>query len=262
MTDGIRLERRGSVATIVIDNPERRNAISYDGWLTLGGIARSLANDPETRVVVITGSGDQAFSAGADIKDFDRYRTDSGQARVYQAAFDDAVAAIESLAVPTLCKIKGYCVGGGCELTLAADIRIAAGNARFGIPAARLGIVIGYEEMRRLVELIGPGRASYLLMSGRIVGVEEAHGFGLVDQVVPLAEVDEYVSELAEEMSRLAPLSHMQHKRIMKRVTEDPQLSGLTAEDRDLPFANFDSEDFGEGRRAFLERRKPRFQGR
>ncbi len=262
MTDGIRLERRGSVATIVIDNPERRNAISYDSWLRLGGIARSLANDPETRVVVITGSGDEAFSAGADIKDFDRYRTDSAQARVYQAAFDDAVAAIESLAVPTLCKIKGYCVGGGCELTLAADIRIAASNAKFGIPAARLGIVIGYEEMRRLVELIGPGRASYLLMSGRIVGVEEAHGFGLVDQVVPLDEVDEYVSDLAEEMSRLAPLSHMQHKQIMKRVTEDPQLSGLTTKDRDLPFANFDSEDFGEGRRAFLERRKPRFQGR
>jgi enoyl-CoA hydratase/carnithine racemase len=262
MTDGIRLERRGSVATIVIDSPARRNAISYDGWIRLGGIARSLANDPETRVVVITGSGDEAFSAGADIKDFDRYRTDSGQARVYQAAFDDAVAAIESLAVPTLCKIKGYCVGGGCELTLAADIRVAAGNAKFGIPAARLGIVIGYEEMRRLVELIGPGRASYLLMSGRIVGVEEAHGFGLVDQVVPLGEVDEYVSELAEEMSRLAPLSHMQHKQIMKRVTGDPQLSGLTAEDRNLPFVNFDSEDFGEGRRAFLERRKPRFQGR
>ena len=262
MTHGIRLERRGSVATIVIDSPERRNAISYDGWLRLSGIARSLANDPETRVVVITGSGDEAFSAGADIKDFDRYRTDSGQARVYQSAFDDAVAAIESLAVPTLCKIKGYCVGGGCELTLATDIRIAADNAQFGVPAARLGIVIGYEEMRRLVELIGPGRASYLLMSGRIVGVEEAHGFGLVDQVVPLGEVDEYVSDLAEEMSRLAPLSHMQHKQIMKRVTEDPQLSGLTAEDRDLPFVNFDSEDFGEGRRAFLERRKPRFQGR
>ena len=262
MTDGIRLERRGSVATIVIDNPGRRNAISYDGWVRLGTIARSLAEDADTRIVVVTGSGDEAFSAGADIKDFDRYRTDSGQARVYQAAFDDAVAAIESLAVPTVCKIKGYCVGGGCELTLAADIRIAADNARFGIPAARLGIVIGYEEMRRLVELIGPGRASYLLMSGRIVDVEEAHGFGLVDQVMPLGEVDRYVSELAEEMSGLAPLSHRQHKQIMKRVTGDPQISGLTAEELDLPFVNFDSEDFGEGRRAFLERRKPNFQGR
>ena len=107
--------------------------------------------------------------------------------------------------MPTVCKIKGYCVGGGCELTLAADVRVAAGNARFGIPAARLGIVIGYEEMRRLVALVGPGRASYLLMSGRIVDAEEASSFGLVDRVVPLAEVDEYVADLAEEMSRLAP---------------------------------------------------------
>jgi len=262
MTDGIRLERRGSVATIVIDKPERRNAISYEGWLRLGSIAQSLADDAGTRVVVITGAGDEAFSAGADIKDFDRFRTDSDQARVYQAAFDAAVAAIESLAVPTVCNIKGYCVGGGCELTLAADVRIAAGNAKFGIPAARLGIVIGYEEMRRLVDLIGPGRASYLLMSGRIVDVEEAHGFGLVDQVVPLDEVDEYVSELAKEMSLLAPLSHRQHKQIMRGVAENPRLTGLTAEERELPFLNFDSEDFGEGRRAFLERRKPIFQGR
>ena len=262
MTDGIRLERRGSVATIIIDTPERRNAISYDGWLRLGRIARILAEDDDARVVVITGSGDEAFSAGADIKDFDKYRTDSEQARVYQAAFDAAVAAIESLAVPTVCKIKGYCVGGGCELTLAADVRVAADNARFGIPAARLGIVIGYEEMRRLVALVGPGHASYLLMSGRIVGVEEASSFGLVDRVIPLAEVDEYVAELAEEMSRLAPLSHSQHKQIMRRVTEAPLLDGLTAEERDLPFVNFDSADFDEGRRAFLERRSPVFQGR
>ncbi len=262
MADDIRLERRGSVATIIFDTPERRNAISYDGWLRLGRIAGSLADDGETRVVIITGSGDEAFSAGADIKDFDRYRTGSEQARVYQAAFDDAVAAIESLAVPTVCKIKGYCVGGGCELTLAADVRVAADNARFGIPAARLGIVIGYEEMRRLVALVGPGRASYLLMSGRIVGADEALGFGLVDRVVPMADVDEYVAELTEEMSHLAPLSHRQHKQIMRRVTEDPLLSSLTSEERDLPFVNFDSEDFDEGRRAFLERRRPVFQGR
>ncbi len=262
MTDGIRLERRGSIATIVLDRPERRNAISYDGWLRLARIAQSLAGDDETRVVVITGSGDDAFSAGADIKDFDEYRTDSGQARVYQAAFDAAVEAVEALPVPTVCKIKGYCVGGGCELTLAADVRVAAGNARFGIPAARLGIVIGYEEMRRLVALVGPGRASYLLMSGRIVDAGEAFDFGLVDKVVPLAEVDEYVADLAEEMSRLAPLSHGQHKRIMRRVAGDPLLSALTGEERDLPFANFDSADFDEGRRAFLERRRPVFQGR
>ncbi len=262
MPDDIRLQRRGSVATITFDRPERRNAISYDGWLRLAQMTGSLAADGETRVVVITGGGDQAFSAGADIRDFERRRNSSEQARAYQAAFDAAVEAVETLPVPTICKIKGFCVGGGCELTLAADLRVAADNARFGIPAAKLGIVIGYEEMRRLVALVGPGNASYLLMSGRVVRADDALRFGLVNAVVPLSEIDECVAELADEMARLAPLSHARHKRIMRRVLRDPALPGLTPEERDLPFVSFDSEDFREGRRAFLERRQPAFVGR
>ena len=121
-----------------------------------------LAVDNETRVVVFTGQGFEAFSAGADIKDFDEYRVDAIKARIYQKAFDGAINAIEALPKPTICLIKGFCIGGGCELTLATDLRVAADNARFAIPAAKLGIVIGYEEMRRLIALIGRGHASYL----------------------------------------------------------------------------------------------------
>ena len=157
--------------------------------------------------------------------------------------------------------IKGYCVGGGCELTLAADIRIAADNARLGIPAARLGIVIGYQEMRRLVDLIGPGNASYMLLSARMLDAHEARSMGLVNAVLPLDEIDGYVARLAQEVAELAPLSHRVHKQILHKVMRDSD-KPLNSYETALPYVNFDSEDFQEGRRAFIERRKPNFKGR
>ena len=147
-------------------------------------------------------------------------------------------------------------------MSMACDIRIAADNSRFGIPVARLGILVGYREMRRLVNLVGPGNASYILMSARLLDSAEACRIGLVNQVVPLAEVDGCVYDLAREMTPLAPLSQARHKRIRQLVLENPALEGLTTEQRLLPFTNFDSEDFHEGRSAFVERRQPNFAGR
>jgi enoyl-CoA hydratase/carnithine racemase len=262
VADDIVLEHRDGIATVILNRPKQRNAIGYEGWLELRRVAEELAKDDEARVVVLTGAGDDAFSAGADIKDFDRYRTDSAQARAYQAAFEAATDAIEALPVPTICLIKGFCIGGGCELTLSADLRIAADNGRFGIPAARLGIVIGHQEMRRLVRLVGPGNASYILLSARIIDAGEALRMGLVNAVIPLADSEEYVYSLAREMADLAPLSHRRHKQVLRKYLLDTSLATLTPEEEDLPFANFDSEDFHEGRRAFLERRKPHFKGR
>ena len=147
-------------------------------------------------------------------------------------------------------------------MTLAMDIRIAADNAKFGIPAARLGIVIGYQEMRRLVAMIGPGNASYLLLSGRLIDASTALHFGLVNSVLSLSSIDEYVTELADEISRLAPLSHKHHKYILHRVLKHPQLLNICSEDRKIPFDNFDSDDFHEGYKAFQDRRNPVFKGR
>ena len=262
MPPDIYVEREDGVATIVLNRPEKRNAISYEGWLELRRLAEELSTDENVRVVVLRGAGEKAFSAGADIKDFDRFRTDSEQAKVYQAAFDAAVDAVEALPVPTICHIKGFCIGGGCELTLAADIRVAADNGRFAIPAARLGIVVGHHEISRLVRLIGPGNSSYILLTGRTIDAAEAFRIGLVTTVVPLSESDRYVAELAQEMVELAPLSHRVHKQILRRIADDNSTAELTDEEADLPFVNFDSEDFQEGRLAFLERRKPRFSGR
>ena len=262
MAGEITLEQKDGIATVTFNRPERRNAIGYHGWLELRRMVTAVAGDGGAKMVVFTGSGDEAFSAGADIKDFDQYRDDSVQAKKYQEAFDGAVDAIESLPQPTICLIRGVCVGGGCELSLAADVRIAADNSRFGIPAARLGIIIGYREMRRLINLVGPGHSAYILLSGRLIDAEEAMRIGLVNQVVPLDEIEEYVHRLATEMSRLASLSHRQHKQVLQTVLWNPSLTGLTHDEEQLPFANFDSEDYREGRRAFKERREPNFVGK
>ena len=262
MADDILLDRTDGIATVTFNRPDQRNAIDYHGWLELRRIAIDLDRDDSVRVVVFTGAGDRAFSAGADIKDFESYRDNSEKAQVYAEAFDGAMDAIEVVSKPTLCLIKGFCVGGGCEMSMACDIRIAADNSRFGIPVARLGILVGYREMRRLINLVGPGNASYILLSARLFDSAEALRVGLVNQVVPLADVDDCVYELAREMVPLAPLSQARHKLIRQLVLENPALEGFTEEQRLLPFTNFDSEDFQEGRAAFVERRQPGFVGR
>jgi enoyl-CoA hydratase/carnithine racemase len=262
VTQDILLEKRDGIATITFNRPERRNAINFHGWQELRRIAGELATDNDVRVVVITGSGDKAFSAGADIKDFDEYRYDTATAKIYAEVFDGALDAVEAIPKPTISLIKGFCIGGGSELSMATDLRIAADNSSFGIPVAKLNVLIGYHEMRRLLQLVGPGHASYILMSGRLIDATEALRIGLVNQVLPLGDIDKHVYDLAREMVPLAPLSQSRHKEIMQTVLQNPGLDGLTTEQEQLPFANFDSADFQEGRRAFAERRTPKFEGR
>ncbi len=258
----ILVDAEGGVATVTINRPERRNAIDYAGWLELRAAAERLEADPAVRVVVITGAGDRAFSAGADIADFEEHRSDSASARGYAAAFEGAMDAIEAISKPTICLIRGYCIGGGCEMSMAADLRFASDDARFGIPVARLGILVGYSEMSRLVRLVGPGNASNILMTGRIFDAREALAMGLVNGVHPADRLGEFVRELAESMVPLAPLTQARHKQIMRTVLGNPGLSDLSQAEQDLPFSNFDSEDFREGRAAFLEKRRPVFRGR
>ena len=262
MSNEILLEHRDGIATVIFNRPAQRNAISYDMWVELKSIAEDLEANPSVKAVVFRGSGDEAFSTGADIKDFELHRENSAKARVYASAVEGAMDAIEALSKPSICLIKGYCVGGGFELTHACDVRVAADGARMGIPAARLGIAIGYGEMRRLVQLAGRGGALYILLTSRLMDAHEMLRLGMVHQVVPVAEIEEHTYGIAEQMARLAPLSHKAHKEILRTVLEESKLENLPADKDEVPFIHFDTQDYQEGQRAFLEKRRPEFKGR
>ena len=250
-----------AVVTITLNRPRQRNAISYGMWGELADCLGELDADRSARCVVITGAGDAAFSAGADIGDFDRYRADSVKGRVYNAAVDRLLATVAEMDTPTIAMIRGFAAGGGCELAVAADLRLAAAGSRLGIPAARLGISIGHREMQGLVNLVGKGNALYILLSGRLLEAEEALRMGLVNQVTAGEELAGVTYELAGEIAALAPLSHAANKGALRQVLAKPDLDTLTREEADLPLTQFDTRDYQEGYRAFLEKRAPRFVG-
>jgi enoyl-CoA hydratase/carnithine racemase len=262
MSSDIVLEISDAIATITLNRPERRNAVTFEMWHHIQRLMVDLKAHPQVRVIIFRGAGDEAFSAGADINEFDTHRNNAAKATLYNAAFDAAMDAAEGVGKPTICLIKGACVGGGCEFTTACDIRIAAENARFGVPIARLGLPIGYREMRRLVRLIGPAKTMELLLTADLLPAPEAYRLGLVNHVVRLADVEAFTYAMASKIAALAPVVHRVHKEIVQIVLDNPGLSGLTPEQRALAVLPFDTEDFQEGWRAFLEKRPPAFHGR
>jgi len=222
MSRDLLFEARDGVATVTFNRPQQRNAIHYEMWREIARLMEECGKDESLRAVVFRGAGQEAFSAGADIAEFDRYRKDSRVARQYSRAVEEALDAIAVLPKPTIALITGYCVGGGCELATATDIRVAAENSRFGIPSAKLGLLVGYREMQRLVRLVGPGVAMDLLLTARLLDAQEALRVGLVSKVVPHEELPAATMELAERLAR-------------------------------------GSEESEEGGRAFREKREPRF---
>ena len=263
LLDGhILLDREPPLATVTVNRPGQRNALSFAMWHELTALMGRLDEDPKVRAVVITGAGGEAFSAGADIADFEEYRSDSAKGRVYNAAVNGLLEALTEMGTPTISMIEGFAAGGGCEMAVATDIRIAAEGSRLGIPVASLGITIGHREMRGLVDLVGKGNALYILLSGRLLDAHEALRIGLVNQVTPTEELRDVTYRLAGEIASLAPLSHAVNKLTLRQVQAKPRLEDLTPEEADLPLTHFDTVDYLEGYRAFLEKRRPRFVGR
>jgi enoyl-CoA hydratase len=262
MKDFILLEHDGPLARVILNRPERRNAINMAMWGQLAGLARELDADPHVRAVIFRGAGEAAFSAGADIAEFETQRSNPAQARAYAETFDGALDAIAAIGKPTLSVIRGFCVGGGLELATATDLRLAASDARFGVPIAQLGLLVGYKEMRRLVGLVGPGVAMNLLLTARLIDSAEALRAGLLTEVVAPQDLERAANELAGRLCELAPLAARWHKQILQTVLTNPSLAGLTPEDEALPFVCFGTADYAEGRRAFLEKRPPRFEGK
>ena len=257
MTSPILVDRKGAVATITLNRPGQRNAISYAMWGELSQFLAQLDAERDVRAVVITGAGEEAFSAGADINDFEEHRSDSTKGRRYNEAVNGLLETLDAMATPTISMIRGFAVGGGCEIAVATDLRLAAEGSRFGIPVARLGISIGHQEMKGLVNLVGRGNALYILLSGRLLNAQEAKEMGLVNQVFPPDELAEATYRLAEDIASLAPLSDRANKETLKQVMSKPSLNNLTPEEAGIPLIQFDTKDYHEGRRAFLEKRPP-----
>ena len=261
--DVVLVEREGDVATVLLNRPDKLNALNMEMWKRVGEVFRSLDGDDGLRCVVLKGGGDKALAPGADISEFAYTRNDSAQASEYGGLMHEAMAAIRDCRVPVVARIGGLCVGGGLELALMCDLRIAGAGARFGIPVSRLGLVMAYPEVEALVDLVGPSVALEILLEARVFDAEEAKDKGLVNRVVPDEELDADVAETVKRISSGAPLVNRWHKKFIRRVVAGARTPApLTREEAAEGFACFDTEDFQEGVRAFLAKETPRFKGR
>ncbi|HEX5500987.1 MAG TPA: enoyl-CoA hydratase-related protein [Thermomicrobiales bacterium] len=259
MAEDLLVERRGAVATVVLNRPEVHNAFRYDMWRGLAAAVRDCGADPAVRAIVIRGAGERAFASGADIAEFPERRGTPEQAAIYHAAVADALRAVAEVARPVIAMIHGYCIGGGCELAIACDLRLADTRARFGIPAAKLGVVLGVQELRQLAGLVGLGAAKEILYTGRLLDAGEALRIGLVNRVVPPDELAATVDEVTGQIARNAPLSIAAAKALLGRLERGDSPEELAAAQADFGRRALASEDHREAVRAFLEKRPPRF---
>jgi enoyl-CoA hydratase len=259
MTDLVLLERDGEIAKVTLNQPAKLNAINNQMWTRLREIFAELDGDASLRCVILAGSGERAFSVGADISEFEQNRSTIDQARRYHERTHAAMQAISCCRHPVIARIKGLCVGGGLELATTCDLRICGESARLGIPVKRLGLVVSYSELKPLVDLIGPANALEILLEGRIHSADEALRMGLVNRVVPDAEVERETFATAERIAEGAPLVARWHKKFTRRLM---QPEPITEEEMDESFDCFETEDFQAGYRAFLAKSKPEFRGR
>jgi enoyl-CoA hydratase/carnithine racemase len=260
MTDKIVSSHEGGIAHIQFNNPERRNAVSLEMWEAVGRALDGFAADDRVRVLVLSGAGDKAFVSGADISKFEQERSSTEAIVHYNQVTAVVSAKLVSFPKPTIAQITGSCVGGGVALAVCCDLRICGEGSRFGIPAARLGLGYGFGGINRLVSLVGPSFAKEIFFTARLFAAEEAHRMGLVNRVLPDNEVETYVADYARMITENAPMTVGSAKAIVDETQKD-------AAERDLAHcaalveACFASQDYIEGRRAFMEKRTPLFVG-
>jgi enoyl-CoA hydratase/carnithine racemase len=259
-TDKMLSRKDGRVGYVIFNNPERHNAVSLDMWAATRDILDGFLNDDEVRVVVLTGAGGKAFVSGADISKFESERATMDHTKHYNATVERAYAGIQEFPKPTIAMIRGYCIGGGLGLAVCCDLRICSENSKFAVPAAKLGLGYGYNGLRRLIELVGPGFAKEIFFTARQFDTEEARLMGLVNRVVPEAELESYVKNYAETMAGNAPLTVKAVKYIVGEVLKDESKRNVQR-CAEMVEACFASNDFIEGRKAFMEKRKPAFTG-
>jgi len=257
----LQVEKRGAVGWIVFDQPQRRNAINGAMWRGIPPAMARFSEDPAVRCVAFRGAGSEAFSAGADISEFEANRSRSDAVGEYDDLLDRVLHSIQGSPKPSVAMIYGYCLGGGLEIALACDLRYCAGSAQFGIPAAKLGLAYNIEGHKRLLETVGHARAREIMFLGRRYNAEEALAMGLVHQILPTEALENFVGEVLQTLCENAPLSIANTKTIVEEYVKSAGAPDA-ARMRSAIERCAKSEDYREGRRAFMEKRKPRFTGR
>jgi enoyl-CoA hydratase len=260
-TDRLLAYVEDGVGWLVFNNPERLNAVNFAMKQAIPEVIEAFDSVDDVRVVVITGVGERAFVSGADVTEFGELRSTPEAIRVYDEVTNRMWDSLRDLRKPLIALVRGFALGGGLETALRADLRIAAENAEFGIPAVKIGLGFHFENTQELLRVIGPTKTADLLLTGRRMGAQEALACGLVNQVAPLEEIEQVVRELATEIAGNAPLA-------VRLVKANMVADRLPPEERDyeeldaLVAACYASADYAEGRRALSEKRRPHFTGR
>jgi enoyl-CoA hydratase len=259
-TDKMLSRKEGRVGYVIFNNPERHNAVSLDMWEATARILESFGKDDEVRVVVLTGAGGKAFVSGADISKFEDERSNEEAIVRYNRTVERANAVIYDYPKPTIAMIRGYCIGGGVGLSLCCDLRICSDNSKFAVPAAKLGLGYAYPGLKKLVDVVGPSFAKEIFYTARQFDAEEARMMGLVNRVVPADELEGYVKKYAETIGDNAPLTIATTKFVISQVVKEDSQRDI-AKCGAMVTRCFESKDYVEGRRAFMEKRKPLFTG-
>jgi enoyl-CoA hydratase/carnithine racemase len=260
-TDKMLSRKEGPVGYVIFNNPERRNAVSLEMWEATARMLEDFGKDDSIRVVVLTGAGGKAFVSGADISKFESERSSQEAVARYNEAVERANTAVYEYPKPTIAMIRGYCIGGGLGLALCCDLRICSDDSRFAVPAAKLGLGYPYHGLKKLVDVVGPSFAKEIFYTARQFDAEEARAMGLVNRVVKADELDAYVQKYADTIGENAPLTIATAKFTIGEVVKDESKRDL-AKCAAMVKQCFDSADYTEGRRAFMEKRKPAFTGK
>jgi enoyl-CoA hydratase len=254
-------EKDGAIGWMIFNNPERRNALSLDMWQAMPVILEHFERDPDVRVVVLKGAGDKAFVSGADISQFEKQRSSAESIAQYDKIAEVANAKLQDYRKPVIAMIHGFCIGGGVGVALQCDLRIAADSARFGVPAARLGLGYRWAGVKKLVDLVGPSFAKEIFFTARHFSAAEALAMGLINRAVPEAELESYVRNYCALIAENAPLTMEAVKGVVGELAK-PGAQIDRAHCEALVARCFDSQDYIEGRRAFMEKRRPVFSGK
>ena len=250
----------GPVGWMIFNNPERRNAVSLDMWEAVPRILERFTADPAIRVIALTGAGGRAFVSGADISQFNKVRSNAEQVQHYEQVSELASTALKGAGKPTVAVIRGWCIGGGLGIAANCDLRFASEGSKFGVPAGRLGLGYAHKGVQTLMSIVGPAYTKEIFFTARHFSAAEAHGMGLVNRVVPDAALEGFAAEQFALMAANAPLTIGALKRTVAELVRGHEADRAAADA--LVQGCFDSEDYKEGRRAFMEKRKPVFQGR